>query len=91
MEAAMKAIEVGGTIDEQGQLHLDEVLPSAGAGRVCVILQYPGEEEIDERTWLNAGANNSAFDFLNDLGEDIYTPADGKAFRDEGHINENPD
>ncbi|ACK70095.1 hypothetical protein PCC7424_1657 [Gloeothece citriformis PCC 7424] len=47
------------------------------------------EEQIDwdlsedsEQEWLQAAANNPAFDFLNDPEEDIYTLAHGKPFHD---------
>lgn len=38
MSIAMKAIEVTATLDEQGQLHLDEPLTTVGPGRVRLIL-----------------------------------------------------
>ena len=84
MEIQMKAIEVEGTVDEQGQLHLDEPLTTFGPGRVRVILLSPDEEDVQEREWLNAASRNPAFDFLKDAEEDIYTLTDGKPFRDEG-------
>ena len=46
-------------------------------------LDWQYEEEIDEQEWLKAAANSSAFDFLKDPQEDIYTLADGKPFHDE--------
>ena len=84
MEIQMKAIEVEGTVDENGQLHLDEPLTVLGPGRVRVILLSPHEEDVQEREWLSAAARNPAFDFLKDAEEDIYTITDGKPFRDEG-------
>lgn len=84
MHAAMKAIEVSGTVDEQRQLHLDDQLPIAGPSRVRVIILVPDDAEIDERQWLQAAASNPTFEFLNDPAEDIYTLADGKPFRDQG-------
>lgn len=83
METTMRAIEVTGTIDEQGQLYLDQPLTMAGPGRVRVILLFPEKDDIEEREWLRAAACNPAFDFLKDTGEDIYTLADGKPFHDE--------
>ncbi len=80
----MKAIEVEGTVDEEGQLHLDEPLTTLGPGRVRVILLSPDEDDLQEREWFRAASRNSAFDFLKDAEEDIYTPTDGKPFRDEG-------
>jgi hypothetical protein len=46
-------------------------------------LDWQYEEEIDEQEWLKAAASSSAFDFLKDPKEDIYTLADGKPFHDE--------
>lgn len=40
--------------------------------------------DLTEAAWLRAAAQNPAFDFLREQGEDIYTIADGKAFRDAG-------
>ncbi len=107
----MKAIEVEGTVDEEGQLHLDEPLTTLGPGRVRVILLSPDEDDLQEREWplttlgpgrvrvillspdeddlqerewFRAASRNAAFDFLKDAEEDIYTPTDGKPFRDEG-------
>jgi hypothetical protein len=80
----LKAIEVGGTIDEQWRLQLDEPLPIVGASRVRVIVLIPDETDIDEKEWLQATASNPGFDFLKEPEEDIYTPADGKPFYDQG-------
>ncbi len=80
----MKAIEVTGTVDEQRRLHLDEPLPVDGPGRVRVIILIPEEATVEEREWLRAAAGNPAFDFLKDAEEDIYTPADGQPFVDQG-------
>jgi len=84
MDIPMKAIEVTGTVDKQGQLHLDEPLSILGPRRIRVILLFPEEADIDEREWLQAAVNNPAFDFLKDPAEDIYTLTDGKPFYDEG-------
>jgi len=80
----LKAIEVGGTIDEQRQLQLDEPLPIVGPSRVRVIILIPDETDINEQEWLQAAASNPAFDFLKEPEEDIYTLADGKPFYDQG-------
>jgi hypothetical protein len=79
----LKAIEVGGTIDEQRRLQLDEPLPIVGPSRVRVIILIPDETDIDEKEWLQAAASNPAFDFLKEPEEDIYTLADGKPFYDQ--------
>lgn len=78
----MKAIEVTGTIDEQGQLRLDRPL-AVSSSRVRVILLLPEQEEREEQDWLKAAASNPAFDFLTAPEEDLYTLADGQPFHDE--------
>ena len=84
MENAMKAIELTGTIDERGRLHLDEPVSHLGTGRVRVILLRREEGDIDESEWLRTAARNPAFEFLKDPAEDIYTLADGEPFNDQG-------
>lgn len=44
----MKAIEVMGTINDQGQLSLDEPLEVGKSSRVRVIMLFSEEQEIDE-------------------------------------------
>ena len=84
MEVGIKAIETTGTIDEQRQLVLDELLPVVGPTRVRVIILLPEEADIDETEWLRAAAANPAFHFLKEPEEDIYTLADGRPFHDQG-------
>lgn len=84
MEGITKALEVTGTIDEQRQLHLDEPLPIVGPSGVRIIILIPEETDISETEWLRSTASNSAFDFLKEPEEDIYTLADGKPFHDQG-------
>lgn len=82
MEIVSKAIEMNATVDEKRHLILDESLPINGPARVKVIILITSDEEINETTWLRAGASNDAFDFLKDKEEDIYSPEDGKPFHD---------
>jgi hypothetical protein len=83
MEAALRAFEVTGVIDEHRQLHLIEPLPIGGPSRVRVIILVPEQPDIDETTWLRAAAANPAFHFLKEPREDIYTVSDGKPFHDK--------
>ncbi len=83
-DSSIKAIEAMGTVDADGQLHLDEPLGSISHSRVRVIVLFPEEAAIDEQEWLLAAANNPALDFLRDPEEDIYTLQDGKPFDAEG-------
>jgi hypothetical protein len=68
----MKAFEVIGTVDEQGQLRLDQPLTVPKSSRVRAILLLPDGEEAADLEWLQkAAAKNPAFAFLDDLEEDI--------------------
>jgi len=80
MQAATQAIETIGTIDAQHHLVLDETLPITGPTRVRVSHLLPEDFDIDEAEWLQAAAANSAFDFLKDPEEDIYTLSEGERF-----------
>jgi hypothetical protein len=83
METPFTAIEVTGTIDEQHQLRLDEVLPVSGPRRVRVIVLYPLDDNWDETQWLRVAASSPAFAELANPEQDIYSLADGKPFHDE--------
>jgi hypothetical protein len=83
MKVPMTAIEMTGTVDENRQLKLDGELPFAGPKRVRVIVLSPlteVTEEWNEMEWLKAALSNSAFEYLRDPEEDIYTIRDGKPF-----------
>jgi hypothetical protein len=85
----MRALEVTGTVDHSGQLHLDQPLTAGNDQRVRVIVLIPETdstdniEDIPETDWLQAAANNPVFAFLHDPEEDIYTLNHGKPFSDE--------
>jgi hypothetical protein len=84
MDAALAAIEMTGTVDEQHRLRLDETLPVSGPMRVRVIVLYPlADEGIAEDEWLRAAALNPVFQGLDSPGEDIYSLEDGEPFRDQ--------
>ena len=79
MQETLNAIEVTGIVSDARNLQLDEDLPENISSKVCVIVLYSANgEEIGETEWLRAASQNSAFDFLNDSAEDIYTLEDGK-------------
>nr|WP_290228158.1 hypothetical protein [Trichocoleus desertorum] len=46
----MRAIEVTGTVDEQGNLSLHQPIPRAAHGQVRIIILYPesAEEQVDD-------------------------------------------
>ncbi len=83
MEIVEKAIETTATINFNRQLVLDEQLPIVGPTKVRVIILLPEGVDIDEKEWLRSASVNSAFDFLKEPEEDIYTLADGKPFYDQ--------
>lgn len=84
MDIIEKAIETTATIDAKYQLVLDEPLPIAGPIRVRVVILLPEEVDINEKAWLRAANDSSAFDFLKEPEEDIYTISDGRPFNVEG-------
>ena len=77
----MKAIEVGGTIEEDQRVRLDEPLPPGVVGRVRLIIVV-GEDEPGDQEWLRAARQGGAFDFLKAPEEDRYTLRDGRPFDD---------
>ena len=80
MEATLDTVKLTGTVDEHGQLQLDELLPVAGPKRVRVIVLYSADENGDEAEWLQAAASNPAFAVLKEAAEDIYSVNDGNPF-----------
>ena len=92
METTLTAVEVTGRVDEHNRLQLDSALPTTGPIQVRVIVLYPAIRPIvngtgltaepTEGEWLRAAAKNSAFTFLDDPAEDIYTLDDGEPFHD---------
>ena len=83
METMLSAIELLGTINEHHQIQLDEPLPIEASKRVRVIVLYESDDQINEKEWLQSASANSAFAFLDDPAEDIYTLTDGKPLLDE--------
>ncbi|MEM9991256.1 MAG: hypothetical protein AAF738_05790 [Bacteroidota bacterium] len=73
----MKTLELNGFLNERGILQLDRPLKIVNQ-RVKVIILVP-EVEIDDSAWLQATFSSTAFDFLHDKEEDIYSLSDGKA------------
>ncbi|MBM3145881.1 MAG: hypothetical protein FJ010_13125 [Chloroflexi bacterium] len=62
---------------------MDSSLPFSGPKRVRVIVLSTLEDEIDEISWSQAASRNTAFAFLADPVEDIYSINDGKPFNDK--------
>lgn len=70
------SLETTATIGPNRQLLLDEDLPPDVSKKVRVIVLF--DEDIDDSKWQAAANENSAFEFLADDAEDIYTLDDGK-------------
>ncbi len=79
METSSLAIETTGTLDPEGRLLLDGPIRGAAPGPVRVIVLLTPDEP-SEPDWLRAASRSSAFDFLDDEAEDIYTASDGAPF-----------
>lgn len=74
------SIETTATVGANRHLILDEEIPAQVSKKVRVIVLL--DEDIDERSWLQAASSNEAFEFLADE-EDIYSPEDGAPVTDE--------
>jgi len=78
----LTAIETTATIGANRLLLLDEDLPENASSKVRVIVLF-GEDDLTEKVWNAAAADNDVFDFLKDGNEDIYTLEDGKPLSNE--------
>ena len=61
---------------------LDEPYELPTNAHLMVTLLPGSSGSESEAVWLRAAASSDAFGFLTDPAEDIYTPEDGKPFRD---------
>ena len=84
MDPITHAIETTGTLEDERHIALDHPLRSLEKTRVRLIILLPDETEPDEAAWRRAAASSSAFAFLADASEDVYSLNDGQPFRDEG-------
>lgn len=81
----MKSFKTTATLKKDNQLILDNPIPDQTInGKVKLIILLPEEDDISEKDWVRAASTNSAFDFLNDPLEDIYSEDDGQPFDDKG-------
>ncbi len=74
----LTAIETTGTIEQNGKIVIDETFSVNAPTFVRIIVLFPETGDIHESEWRQAAQQNEAFNFLNDVEEDIYTLADGK-------------
>jgi hypothetical protein len=80
----MHAIERTGRIWEDGTVTFDEPLNLPPVDHARFLILLPDESDIPEHEWRRFLARNSAFEFLNNPAEDIYSLSDGVPFRDKG-------
>ena len=78
----MQAIETTGIINNNNILKIKHKINNQFLNKSVRILILFNEElesidEIDENLWLKSISQNSAFNFLNDSEEDIYSLTDG--------------
>lgn len=80
----MQAIEISATVTTEDTLVLDHPLPKGSRGRVRLLVLFDDLplSDADEAAWLREAGTSSAFAFLNDPAEDIYSREDGEAVVD---------
>lgn len=78
----MKAIEIVSKTDKEGFLKIDYKLNKSNSHVRVLILIGEDVEEDEERLWMNSISKNPAFEFLNEISEDIYSMNDGEPFND---------
>ena len=72
----MKAFETTAVVENPNSIHLDRPLEKTINGKVHVLI-FTDEDEVSESEWMQAAANNPAYDFLKDPAEDVYSLIDG--------------
>ena len=77
MTHELYAIETAGKVIDARHIETEALLPVGRQVRVLVLLP---EEDIPEHEWLAAASSNSAFAFLADAAEDLYSLEDGEPF-----------
>ncbi len=79
----MKAIEITAKTDKQGHLKINYPMNKKESNvRIIILVDEKSDEVDEEKLWMNSISANPAFDFLNDINEDIYTVTDGEPFHD---------
>lgn len=77
----MEAIEKMVQFDEDGNILLKLGKHfSKKSAKVVVLIK---SDEVNEKEWLTIAMKGTAYDFLKDASEDIYTMEDGKAYNNE--------
>ena len=78
----MKAIEIKSGTDKSGRLRIDYKLGESESNVRILILMEEDTPENEEALWMQSIAKNPAFDFLEELSEDLYSSKDGEPFHD---------
>ena len=79
----MKAIEINSRTDNFGHLKFDFPINKKDKEvRVIILVNDDEPDSDDEKLWLQSISNNSAFEFLKDKDEDIYSLNDGEPLND---------
>ncbi|NDJ15942.1 hypothetical protein [Myxacorys almedinensis] len=79
----MRAIEITGSVDEEGFVQLDQPLAEAKLTRFRGILLFPEVDNSQDQEWSLSAIQASTGDLLDDPEEDIYTLEDGEPLDDE--------
>ena len=75
----LTAIETTGTIEQNGQITINEMFTVNKPTVVRVIVLFPEDDDFNEKQWLQTARQNEVFDFLDEESENIYSLTDGKA------------
>jgi len=79
----MKAIEINTRTNEAGYLKINYPLYRKDSSvRVLILVDDKIDSVDEEKLWRSSISANPAFDFLNNVDEDIYSLADGEPFND---------
>lgn len=79
----MKAIEVTGSVNEEGYVAFDQPIANAKPLRFRGILLLPDSIDSQHQEWSPSAISASVRDLLDDPEEDIYTLEDGEPIDDE--------
>lgn len=79
----MRAIEVTGSVSEDGSVQFDQPLSAAKSTRFRGILLFPDSESSTDQEWSSSAVQASVQDWLDNPAEDIYTLEDGEPLGDE--------
>ena len=79
----MKAIEVTGSVNEEGYVAFDQPIANAKPLRFRGILLLPDSIDSQHQEWSPSAISASVRDWLNDPEEDLYTLEDGEPIDDE--------